>query len=324
MKKTVWATGLFAALVAISAWSLPPGQHRVRPDADSFRGIVSEAAENIQATGASQGLAGLKPDMELVERGIFECTYHDNETTSTNKVLIRGTDSCGFLDASEDYGPKRKRVASYVNSHLPGVFQPEKTNCFAVQSRVEDKGRNKKISEYIEQMDQLPLSQDERFQFQGERLQSAIKVEKFIQQELHGDTHYRKALHNEQPCDMLLVTENEAGQSNAGVRSCAKSCLNGLGMLARWAGGRLKEGVGWTWTGMNKIGVPVAGAYAVNWVTTSTSWDAITGQILNVLYGAWTTEVHRTSVGTSMTVGDYAMSAVVFLVLYKYRNSRGN
>ena len=302
MKKTVWATGLFAALVATSSWSLSPEQHRVR----------TEAAENIQTTGPSQRLAGLKPDRGLVERGIFECTYHDNDSTSTNKVLVRGTDSCGFLDASEDYEPKRKRVADYVNSHLPGVFQPEKTSCLAVQSREEDKGRNRKISEYIEQMDQLPFSQDERFQLQGERLQSVIKVEEFIQKELLGNTHYRKALHNEQPCDMLLVTEYEAGQSNAGVRSCARSCLNGLGMFARWAGG-------WTWTGVKKIGIPAAGAYASTWVTTSPSWDAITDNITGVLYGAWNKEVHQTPIGTSFTVGDYVMATSVFIYLFKKR-----
>ena len=302
MKKTVWATGLFAALVATSAWSLPLEEHRVRP----------EAAENIQTTGASQRLAGLKPDRGLVERGIFECIYHDNESTSTNKVLVRGTGSCGFLDASEDYEPKRKRVASYVNSHLPGVFQPENTNCFAVQSREEDKGRNNNISEYIEQMDQLPFSQDERFQLQGERLQSVINVEEFIQKELLGNTHYRKTLHNEQPCDMLLVTENEAGQSNAGIRSCAKSCLNGLGMFAKWAGG-------WAWTGMKKIGIPAAGAYVTTWVTTSPSWDAITDSIIGALYGAWNKEVHKTPIGTSFTVGDYVMAAGVFVYLFKNR-----
>ncbi|MET4696025.1 hypothetical protein [Endozoicomonas lisbonensis] len=331
MKKTVWATGLFAALITTGAWSLPLEQKRVRPDvdsyiedADSFGDIVMEAAENIQATEASQGLAGLKPDMELVERGIFECTYHDNETTSTNKVLIRGTDSCGFLDANEDYEPKRKRVASYVNSHLE-VFQPEKTSCFAVQSRAEDKGRKNKLSEYIEQMDQLPLSQEEIFQLQDEYLQSAINAEKFIKTELHGEIHYQKTLHNEQLCNMLLVTEDEAGQSNVGVRSCTRSCLNGIGMLVKWAGG-------WIWYGAKQVAPPVYVGYLTNWVTTKPFWDTTTDKIMfgefapNVthhsggLYGALNKRITTTPIGTPNTVSDYGMAfgaAFLFVIRSK-------
>ena len=317
MKKTVWATGLFAALVATGAWSLPLDQPLGQPNATTFRDVAMNSFYSTATTETNLRLSGL-PDMELVERGIFECIYHSNEMTSLNKVLIRGTDSCGFLDDSEIPEEKRQRIAGYVNAYLPGVFQPEKTSCFAIQSRVEDEFRKTPLSKYIEQMDQLPLSQDERGQLQGKHLENAIEAENTIKTELQGETHYGKTRYSEQTCEMLLVAENESAQAGAGFRSCARSCMNGVGMLVTKLGSAGLSALGWVWFGGKKAFVPFIGGWSVNWVTTTPVFKAGRDEFLygdfgpNVtrhaggFTGFWNTEITTTAIGTSNTVGDYA------------------
>ncbi|UYM14231.1 hypothetical protein [Endozoicomonas euniceicola] len=325
MKKTVWVTGLLAALVAMGVWSLPLEQQSGEPD------DVVNAPENIEADETSQRLAGLA-NMDWVKRGIFECRYHDNKSSSLNKVLIRGTDSCKFLDGSEAPEEKERRIADYVNAYLPGVFQPEKTRCFAVQFSTEDKSRNVPISEYIEQMNKLPISQNGRAQAQlsGRQLENVMEAENTIRTKLQGEIHRHETLYGEQSCQMLLVAENEPSQSGASFRGCARSCMNGAGMFVTKLSSAGASVLSWVWTRGKKFALPLAGGWFYNRITTTPGFKAAIDKLQygefgpNVtrhaggLVGFWNTEVTTTAIGTSNTVGDCAAGlSTIGLIYYR-------
>ena len=274
MKKTVWATGLFAALVATGAWSLPI-EKIGKSDAVTFYDVINEGAEAVQSRAgvAPASVPTLEPNMDLVSRGIFECEYHDNPTTSTQKVLVRGSASCGFLDGSEDADEKQARLAGYIYSYVPGVFQPEKTVCRQVLTNVEDEHRKYPMSGYIVQMDKLPSCSIERNELQGKALMQANEADKVIREDLKGRVHYALTEHNQQSCDLLLVVEDASGQSNAGIKGCTRSCIHGAGMVLSYAGK-------WIWYGLKTVASMAPWAYLTNWVTTTPEWDATTDKIL--------------------------------------------
>ena len=323
MKKTVWATSLLAALVATGVWPFSPEQQSGQPD------DVINASENIEADETSQRLAGLA-NMDWVKRGIFECTYHDNESSSLNKVLVRGTDSCKFLDGNEAPEEKGSRIAGYVNAYLPGVFQPEKTSCFAIQSRAEDEFRKTPLSEYILQMDQLPFSQNERAQLQGRQLENVIEAENTIRTKLQGEIHHGETRYSEQTCKMLLVAENEPFQSGAGFRGCARSCMNGAGMFVTKLSSAGGSVLSWVWNRGKEFALPLAGGWFYNRITTMPGLKAAQDKFRygefgpNVtrhaggLAGLLNTEVTTTATGTSNTVGDYAAAfSTIGLIYYR-------
>lgn len=326
MKRTVWATGLFAAMVATGVWSLPIEKNG-KSDAATFADVISEGAEAMQsrAGAISTSVPTLEPDMDLVSRGIFECEYHDNPTSSTQKVLVRGSGSCGFLDGSEGVDEKAARIAHYVYSYVPGVFQPEKTICRQVLTNVEDEHRKHPMSGYIVQMNKLPSSSIERYELQGKALLRADKADKVIRKDLQGDVLYALTEHNQQSCNLLLVVEDAPGQSNSGIRGCSSSCLHGAGMVLSCAGS-------WFWHGFKISAEMAPWAYLTNWVTTTPGWDAATDKILfgevakNItsdaggLYGAWSYELSRTRAGTPNAVSDVIVAVVAGVLGRIYLN----
>ncbi|AMO58167.1 hypothetical protein GZ77_20760 [Endozoicomonas montiporae] len=324
MKKTVWATGLFAALVATVAWGMPLDTER-QTTAATFQDLVMQTSKTVEESESST--LTVNPDKELVEKRIFECVYADNDTTSRNRVLIRGSQSCGILEAPQELEAGTQgsqvleavgqRVADYVNAYLPGVHQPEKTTCFPIQSKEGDYTR---LSKYIEAMTRIAPNKAIR----AEQPEVVSKAEDDIKK-LFGETRYAVTVHNNQLCELVLVKENAPLQSNAGrsIRGCMQSCMHGLGMF-------LSTGAGWTWFGIKNIALAAPGAWLFRWVPSSAWWDTTTGKILygdfapNVtanaggLLGVWQYPVTRNPyTGTDFTVGDSIMSwAAGFATVY--------
>ena len=252
MKKTVWATGLLVAIVATETFC--NSESDVSDDQgyrnSSLTSMLMKAHNGyqLQQKDLVNNPAKLDIKENLQSRFIFECIYHDRAEAdggvTTRKVMVIGSDSCGFSDTvSENVNEKMNRIKGYVTSHqntlvyylnqfgleifgksdgekaVPDLYDPEQVICYQLYSDGED--RQRPVSDYISVVDEiygkggkvLPLSDDQETSARNTLYKELSSTATFTEQEYNGQT-----------CHLALISENEYGQHSAG-RSCKQNML---------------------------------------------------------------------------------------------------
>ena len=302
MKKTVWATGLFAAFVATGALcNADDGLSDNHVYANSTMTAVVEKAQNgyllDQKDLVDQPLE-LKVNEDLQSRYIYECIYHnralkDNGET-TRKVMVVGSESCGFSDTAENPVEKVSRIKEYVttpqtssdlhyyltqmgvtggNKAVPDLEDPEFTVCYQLYSDGEE--RRRKVSDYVAVVDDIygdqgvvPLSADAQYNARKLLSEKLASTATFVEQDYKGKT-----------CNLAVIAEDEYGAHSGACRRCTMMLVQpimsvvGVTLRAGWtvigSGGRSFLG----------FAVPAATTLAVE---TMTPVRAVAGKVYDV------------------------------------------
>ena len=272
MKKTVWATGLFAAIVAAGAFcDAGDGASENEIYANSSFSAVLEKAHDgylLQQNDLVDKPLELEINDNLQKRYIYECIYHNRAVAergiTTRKLMVVGSDSCGFSDTREGPLEKVARIKEYVTTpqtsdilhyyltqmgssnpkNVPDLEDSEQTLCYQLLSDGEQ--RRRKVSDYVAVVDKIyedtggevaPLSNDAQYYARKMLADQLNSTATFIERDYKGDT-----------CHLALIAEDEYGLHSGGSRAkntmllFAKPVADGIGVLLGGGGYLVKSG----------------------------------------------------------------------------------
>lgn len=267
MKKIVWATGLFAAIVATGAFcnseSDPSDNQGYR--GSSLTSILMQAHEGYQLQ--QEGLVDKPEELDVNEslrsRYIFECIYHNRAVAdggiTTRKVMVVGSEGCGFSDLTSETVPEKiSRIKGYVTSQqsalayylglsglelfgesdgqkaVPDLEDPEQVLCYHLYS--DGESRQRPVSDYVKVVDEIygggkvvPLTEGQK-----------ADARQTLYKKLQSTATFTSRKYNGQRCNLALISENEYGQHSAG-RSFKSLVL----LLGKPVADLAWRGVGW-------------------------------------------------------------------------------